>query len=68
MPTGKSPISLVSQMAADTFLDGPRRVRWRAMDDVDTPNCEQRLTRLEVLGTENHPYWWYPSCKMAHLS
>ena len=28
------------------------------MDDVDTPNCELRLTRPEVNGTEDHPYWW----------
>ena len=68
MPTGKLPISLVSQVAADTFLDGPRRVHLRAMGDVDTPNCEQRLTRLEVMGTEDHPYRWCPSCKVAHLS
>ena len=33
------------------------------MDEIDTPNCELRLTRPEVNGTEDHPYWWYPLMK-----
>jgi hypothetical protein len=38
-----------------------------AMDLLDNPNCPQCLTRLEVSGTEDHPYWWCPSSRVARL-
>ena len=38
-------------------------------DGIDTPNCPECLTRLEVAGDLlDHLYWWCPSCKVAHLS
>jgi formamidopyrimidine-DNA glycosylase len=38
------------------------------MDDVIAPNCTDCLTPLEAAGTERHPYWWCPVCKVARLS
>lgn len=38
------------------------------MDDIESPNCPQCLTRLEIAGTEEHPYWFCPVCKVARLS
>jgi hypothetical protein len=35
---------------------------------VTTPNCEECLHPLEVAGTEAHPYWWCPECRVARLS
>jgi hypothetical protein len=32
------------------------------------PTCEECLHALEVAGTEAHPYWWCPECKVARLS
>lgn len=37
------------------------------MDDVDQPLCPDCLVVLEVAGTETHPYWWCPSCRVARL-
>ena len=38
------------------------------MDDLDTPNCPQCLTPLVIAGTEKHPYWFCPVCKVARLN
>lgn len=42
------------------------------MDDdatsFDTPNCPRCLVRLQIAGTERHPYWMCPNCLTAHLS
>lgn len=35
--------------------------------DAAAPNCEECLHPLEVAGTEAHPYWWCPSCRVARL-
>lgn len=38
-------------------------------DDLpDVPHCPECLTQLEVAGTEDHPYWWCPVCKVARLA
>jgi len=37
------------------------------MDDKP-PNCDTCLTTLEVAGTEQHPYWWCPTCRIAQLA
>jgi hypothetical protein len=39
------------------------------MDDVsfDTPNCPRCLKRLQIAGTEEHPYLMCPGCRVAHL-
>jgi hypothetical protein len=37
-------------------------------DDAFTPNCVECLTQLEVAGTEKHPYWWCPLCKVVRLT
>jgi tRNA(Ile2) C34 agmatinyltransferase TiaS len=41
------------------------------MDDeistFDTPNCPRCLVRLEVGGTEDHPYFVCPECRTAFL-
>ncbi|MFP7833151.1 hypothetical protein [Marisediminicola sp. LYQ134] len=37
-------------------------------DGIETPNCERCLTRLDLIGNTEHPYYWCPSCKVAHLT
>jgi transposase-like protein len=37
-------------------------------DDLVVPRCEKSLTALQVAGTERHPYWLCPSCKVARLA
>jgi hypothetical protein len=39
------------------------------MDDgLSTPNCGECLTRLLLAGSDEHPYWWCPVCKVARLN
>ena len=38
------------------------------IEDLGTPNCEKCLTTLELAGTDERPYWFCPSCKVAHLT
>jgi|GEM_PF-4775768 len=38
------------------------------MDELETPNCRTCLVPLIVAGTEDHPYWACPDCKIALLS
>jgi len=63
----------VIKLFADAKQSDPAAKRSRAYravmdDELDAPNCSECLTRLEVAGTETHPHWWCPSCKVARLS
>jgi hypothetical protein len=37
-------------------------------DPFYTPNCPRCLERLQITGTELHPYWICPGCRIAYLS
>jgi hypothetical protein len=57
-----------SDFAAANHVAG--RLGWRACGRCvrRTGLRPQCLTSLEVAGTEDHPYWWCPWCKVARLS
>lgn len=50
----------------------PPQAHTAAMDDdavsFDMPNCPRCLVRLEIAGTEQHPYWVCPECRTVHLN
>jgi len=78
--TAQDPEALIHELyeaASPGFTSGPMRrglpspeieVYGRGMDGLDTPNCEVCLARLWPAGSDEHPYWWCPSCKVARLS
>jgi hypothetical protein len=37
-------------------------------DGIGTPNCPECLTMLWPAGSDEHPYFWCPTCKVARLS
>lgn len=49
----------------------PTRRHTSTMDDdavpFDMPNCPECLVRLEIAGTEQHPYFVCPVCHTAFL-
>ena len=45
-----------------------RDARMVTIDDLGTPNCDECLTPLELAGTDDRPYWYCPSCKVARLT
>jgi hypothetical protein len=48
---------------------GRRSILCMDEDDLpESPRCAECLTTLDVSGTEDHPYWWCPSGKVARLS
>ena len=38
------------------------------VENSGTPNCDVCLKMLELSGTDERPYWYCPSCKVARLT